>query len=155
MSLRPFLQKRGVAYELVTHPEAFDAQHLAHAVHTAGREVAKTVLLRANHGYRYFVAVLPATSKIDFHALDTFLGGLNLSLATEHEIAERCPDCDFGALPPFGTQYGAETIVDKSLTEGEYITFQGESRTEAIRMKYSDFYDVERPLVASFACPAA
>jgi Ala-tRNA(Pro) deacylase len=152
--MKHFLQKRHVPFETVAHPAAFDAQHLAQALHTPGREVAKTVLLRADHDYSYIVAVLPATHVIDFKQLSTFLGGTLVELATEVEIAERCPDCEFGVLPPFGTHYGAKTIVDKSLTEDEYIAFESDSHTEAIRMKYADFYEFEHPLVASFARPA-
>jgi Ala-tRNA(Pro) deacylase len=152
--MKHFLQRRRVPFEVVTHPAAFDAQHLAQALHTAGREVAKTVLLRANHGFRYIVAVLPATHRIDFEMLREFLGGVHLELATEVEIAERCPDCEFGVLPPFGSHYGAETVVDEALTKDEYIWFESDSHTEAIRMKYSEYYDVEHPLVARFARPA-
>jgi Ala-tRNA(Pro) deacylase len=101
------------------------------------------------------VAVLPATHRIDFDALSACLGGARLELATEAEIAERCPDCEFGVLPPFGAHYGAKTIVDKSLAEDEYIHFEADSHTEAIRMKYADFYRFERPLVACFARPAS
>lgn len=154
MSTKQFLQSRRVAFQTIEHPEAYDAQRLAQAVHTPGREVAKTVLLRANHGFRYVVAVLPATHRIDFTKLSEFLGGTNVQLATEVEIAERCPGCEFGVLPPFGSQYGAETIVDESLTKDETICFECDTHTEAIRMKYSDYYDVEHPLVARFAQPA-
>jgi Ala-tRNA(Pro) deacylase len=151
MSMKHFLQRRHVPFEVVTHAEAFDAQHLAQALHTPGREVAKTVLLRADHDYRYIVVVLPATHVIDFDRLSEFLGGTHLELATEAEVAERCPDCDIGVLPPFGSHYGAQTIVDQSLTEDEYISFESDSHTEAIRMKYAEYYDVEHPLVARFA----
>lgn len=151
MSMKHFLQRRHVPFEVVTHAEAFDAQHLAQALHTPGREVAKTVLLRADHDYRYIVAVLPATHVIDFDRLSEFLGGTHLELATEVEIAERCPDCEFGVLPPFGSHYGVQTIVDQSLTEDEYISFESDSHTEAIRMKYAQYYDFEHPLVARFA----
>lgn len=151
MSMKHFLQRRHVPFEVVTHAQAFDAQHLAQALHTPGREVAKTVLLRADHDYRYIVVVLPATHVIDFDRLSEFLGGTHLELATEAEVAERCPDCDIGVLPPFGSHYGAQTIVDQSLTEDEYIWFESDSHTEAIRMKYAEYYDVEHPLVARFA----
>jgi Ala-tRNA(Pro) deacylase len=151
MNMKYILQRRNLPFEVVRHAEAFDAQHLAQALHTPGVQVAKTVLLRADHDYRYIVAVLPATHRIDFDRLSEFLGGTNVALATEEEIAERCPDCEFGVLPPFGSHYGAETIVDEALSKDEYISFEGESHTEAIRMKYSDFYDYEHPLVARFA----
>jgi len=150
MSMKHFLQRKHVPFEVVTHPEAFDAQHLAQALRTPGREVAKTVLLRADHDYQYIVAVLPATRQIDFDRLSEFLGGAHLELATEIEIAERCPDCEFGVLPPFGSHYGAQTIVDQSLTGEEYISFESDTHTEAIRMKYAEYYDFEHPLVARF-----
>ena len=74
MSMKHFLQKRHVPFEVVTHAETFDAQHLAQALHTPGREVAKTVLLRADHDYRYIVAVLPATHVIDFDRVERVSG---------------------------------------------------------------------------------
>jgi Ala-tRNA(Pro) deacylase len=151
--MKHFLQKRHVPFETLAHAETFDAQHLAQALATPGREVAKTVLLRADHAYSYIVAVLPATRMVDFEALSKFLGGAEVEMATEAEIGELCPDCEFGVLPPFGTHYGAKTIVDESLTADEYITFDSESHTEAIRMKYSDYYEFEHPLVASFTRP--
>ena len=72
---------------------------MAQALHVPGREVAKTVLLRSRGG-PYVVAVLPATKSIDFKKASQALGGAPLELATELEIAEYCPDCEFGALPP-------------------------------------------------------
>lgn len=155
MSMKHFLQRRHVSFEVVSHPEAFDAQHLAQTLHTPGREVAKTVLLRADRDYSYIVAVLPATHRVDFAALSTFLGGTTLELASEEEIAERCPDCEVGVLPPFGSHYGAQTIVDQSLTEDEHISFECETHTEAIRMRYADYYNFEHPLVARFAVRAS
>ena len=154
MSVKDLLQKRHVPFEVVEHAEAFGAQHVAQATHTPGHQVAKSVLLRADHDYRYFVAVLPASHMIDFEQLSIFLGGTPLELATEIEIAERCPDCEFGVLPPFGTQYEAQTVVDKSLSEDEFICFESDCHTRAIRMKFADFYAVEHPLIASFAKPA-
>ena len=125
--------------------------HLAEAVHAPGGEVAKSVLLRADGGFRYLTAVLPATHHVDLEALSRALGGATVELATPDEVAERCPDCEFGVLPPFGSQYEAETIVDGTLTQGEEIVFEGTTHSEAIRMRYQDFYEIEHPLVARFA----
>jgi Ala-tRNA(Pro) deacylase len=151
MSMKHFLRLRHVPFEVIAHPRAFDAQHLAHALHTPGREVAKTVLLRIDHGKRYVVAVLPSTHMVDLGKLSECFGGAAIELATELEIAERCPDCEFGVLPPFGSHYGAETVVDATLTGDEHISFESDSFTEAIRMKYADYQNYERPLVAAFA----
>jgi Ala-tRNA(Pro) deacylase len=118
-------------------------------LHVPGVHVAKTVLLRANGGFRYVVAVIPATARVDLQRVSCALGGADVRLATEFEIAERCPDCDFGVLPPFGSQFAVETIVDHSLAKHEDLFFEGDTHAEAIRMRYSDFYNLEHPLVMS------
>lgn len=79
MSIKHFLQRHDVPFEVVTHPQSFDAQHLAQALHVPGREVAKTVLLRTDHGRRYLIAVLPSTHMIDLKELSPFLGEARLS----------------------------------------------------------------------------
>jgi Ala-tRNA(Pro) deacylase len=154
MNTKQYLQEHRTVFEVVSHADAFDASHVAQATGTPGREVAKAVLLRANHGYRYIVAVLPSTHRIDLEALSRALGGAHVELATEIEVGQRCPDCEFGVLSPFGSQYGAETIVDKSLAQDEQIVFEGNTHHEAIRMKYGDFCKIENPSVAEFACRA-
>jgi Ala-tRNA(Pro) deacylase len=75
-------------------------------------------------------------------------------LATKAEIASCCPDCECGVLPPFGTPYGLETVIDPAVEVHEHIVFEGNTRQEAIRMRYRDFYDLEHPLVVEFAVPA-
>jgi Ala-tRNA(Pro) deacylase len=154
MNTKQFLQQHHADFEVVPHVEAFDASRVAQATATPGGEVAKAILLRANHGYRYIVAVLPSTHRVDLEALSHALGGAQVQLATEIEVSERCPDCEFGILSPFGSQYGAETIVDKSLARDEQILFEGHTHHEAIRMKYADFCKIENPTVAEFACRA-
>ena len=154
MNTQQFLQQHRAGIEVVSHAEAFDASHVAQATGTPGREVAKAVLLRANHGYRYIVAVLPSTHRIDLEAVSRILGGAQVQLATEVEVGQRCPDCEFGVLSPFGSQYGVETIVDKSLAEDEEIVFEGNTHHEAIRMRYADYCKIENPSVAEFTCHA-
>jgi Ala-tRNA(Pro) deacylase len=151
MKVQEYLRERGVPFEVLEHEATYDAQHLAQSVHVHGQEVAKTVLLRANHGYSYIVAVLPATHRINFKKVSELLGGATIELATEIEIGERCQDCELGVLPPFGWKYGMKTIVDESLTKDEEIVFEGNTHHEAIRMKYADFCRLGEPLVGSFA----
>ena len=118
-----------------------------------GREVAKTVLLRtgADGGYQFVVAVLPANKEIDFQRAANLLRQDKVQLAAELEIASHCPDCDFGALPPFGSHYGMTTIVDSSLAKDKEIWFDGNTHKEAIHMKFDDFRRLEKPWVAAFA----
>jgi Ala-tRNA(Pro) deacylase len=83
--------------------------------------------------------------------LSKAFGGAKIQLATEVEIADRFPDCEFGALPPLGSRYGVETLVDRSLTSDEYIVFAADKHDEAIRMSYAAFNELEHPSVVSFA----
>jgi Ala-tRNA(Pro) deacylase len=152
MKITNYLQQHGVSFEVMLHHDTYDAQHLAQSVHVPGREVAKTVLLRIDHGPQYAVAVLPAPYHIDIAQAARALGTSQVELATEVEMAKLFPDCEIGALPPFGSNYGMATLVDQSLVQNETITFEGNSHHEVIKMKFSDFQRLEQPTLASFAC---
>ena len=154
MNIADFLKQEKVKFELLLHHDTYDAQHMAQSLHIGGRHVAKTVLLRTDGGSSFIVAVLPATCSIDFELASRMLGS-RVELASEREIAENCPDCEIGALPPFGRQFGMKTMVDESLVEDEDIVFEGNTHHEAIRMKFRDFQHIEEPLVGSFTSAAS
>ena len=149
MNVADFLRVKRVAYEFIPHERTTEAQRLAHSVHAPGREVAKTVLLKA--GAAYVVAVLPADRSIDLDLAKEVLGASKVELATELDIAKHCPDCELGALPPFGSQYRMKTLVEESLTEDEKIVFEGNNHHEAYRISFADFQRLEQPIVAAFA----
>jgi Ala-tRNA(Pro) deacylase len=151
MNVQEFLIDQQVAFDAIPHRDTYDAQRLAQVLHTPGQEVAKTVLLRADGGYAYIVAVLPATKMVDLRKVSNVFGGSRIELATELEIKQHCPDCEMGTLPPFGSQYAMKTVVDTSLTFDEEIVFEGNSHREAIRMQYGDYYELEHPMIAQFA----
>lgn len=150
MNVSSFLERGQYKFQRVPHQPTYSAQRLAHELHESGRQVAKTVLLRTNHGAEFVVAVLPANRAIDFERVSRLLNGVKVELATELEMAERCPDCEFGVLPPFGSRYGMTTIVDSKLAVNNSIWFEGNTHEEAIRMKFADFRRLEQPMVAPF-----
>jgi Ala-tRNA(Pro) deacylase len=147
MNIKDYLRSRRVPYAVYPHEEVFDAQRMAHSLRVPGENVAKTVLLSLDGGYKYAVAVLPATERLDLERLSGALGHAKVRLATECEISEHCPGCEFGVLPPFGTPYGMQAVIDESLGRHFDLFFTGDTHREAIRMKYSDFYAIEHPLV--------
>jgi Ala-tRNA(Pro) deacylase len=152
MNVQDYLKQQNVSFEVLKHRRTFEAQRLAHAVHASGYEVAKTVLLRTEgqSDSPFVVAVVPATHMVDLMRASKALGMGKVDLASEEDIAEHCRDCERGALPPFGSQYGMKTVVDDTLTTDEQIVFEGNTHAEAIRMKFKDFQRLEQPQVASF-----
>jgi prolyl-tRNA editing enzyme YbaK/EbsC (Cys-tRNA(Pro) deacylase) len=106
MNIPAFLEEQKCSFQRIPHDPTYSAQRLAGELHVPGYEVAKTVLLRANTkgDHQFIVAVLPAIKQIDFKHAAKILAANKVRLATEIEIAEHCPDCDFGVLPPFGSR---------------------------------------------------
>lgn len=151
MDIKQFLNAQNIAYTVLPHPRTHGAADVATAVHTPPQQVAKTVMLHANHSYRDLVAIVPADARIDFEKVSHMIGGAEIRLATEQDVALRCRDCEPGVLPPFGSQYGMMTLVDESLSSQEHIVIESNSRTEALQLKWEDFRRLENPLVGSFA----
>lgn len=154
MNIVQFLTDKQIPFEACKHPATSTATRLAEAMHIDCSDVAKTVLLQLNGGFRFMVAILPGSHVVDTAKLSQALGGTRVVVATKEEVAAHCPDCDAGVLPPFGTEYGVETVVDPSVEKHEQIVFEGNTRDEAIRMRYRDFYNLEHPLVIDFAVPS-
>ncbi len=154
MNVLDFLKGHHTTFQVIDHPAAYSAQRMAEAVHVSGDWVAKSVVLKAGHGFCYFLVVVPASSRVDLDKLRSAMGLVDLVLACEQEVASLCRDCEVGATPPFGSQLGMETIIDESLSWADEIVFEGNNHQQAIRMKYRDYYDLEHPLVLSIATHA-
>jgi Ala-tRNA(Pro) deacylase len=137
-----------VAFETLYHAPAYTAQRRARYLHVPGRQLVKSVLLRAPAGC--LLAVLSADTRVDLVALGQMLGG-PVRLATADEIPEVFRDCEWGALTPFGSLYGLATVLDDALDPETMILFEGHSHAEAIRMRCRDFERLERPRRLRFA----
>jgi Ala-tRNA(Pro) deacylase len=148
MKIDEMLTSRHVPFEKLHHSVAYTANRVAQALHVPGREMAKSVLLRAGQGY--VLAVLPATHRVDVDRVKHELGE-DVEMAGESEMEVLFPDCERGAIPPFGSLYHVRTIVDESLAEDEKIVFEAQSHEEAIRMTYRDYENIEHPVKGQFA----
>jgi Ala-tRNA(Pro) deacylase len=146
--LKHFLSLYQVPYSLIKHAPAYSSQVAAATMHVPGKDLAKTVVLVGKS--QSYLAVLPASHYVD---LDRFADtvGEPVSLAAETKIADLFPDCELGAIPPFGRLYGLPVYVDVALAGEEEIIFPAGTLSDAIRMRYEDFAGLARPEVASFA----
>jgi Ala-tRNA(Pro) deacylase len=149
MSVPYFLTGQPLPFETIIHPPAFTAQKRAKYMRMPGAQVAKCVLLAGPRGY--WLAVLPATRRIDTDALAAALGG-PVRLAELAEIATVFTDCERGLVAPFGTRYGVPTLLDESLAPETTIALEVNQRAETICMRCSDFEQLERPRRLPFSC---
>jgi len=139
--LKQLLDESHVAYSPIVHHLAYTAQEVAAAEHMPGREHAKVTMIKAGEGF--FLAVLSAPRKVDL--------ANPIRLAEEAEFSPLFPDCEPGAMPPFGHLFGLPVIVDTELEKDEHIVFQAGSHAESVRMRYADFKRLANPRIADIA----
>ena len=143
--LAKFLDEKGVRYVRISHSPAYTAQEIAASAHVPGRELAKTVIVKADG--RMHMVVLPASCQIDLEQLKRAVGVHELEIAAEDEFRGLFPECELGAMPPFGNLFGMGVIVAEELTEDDEISFNAGSHTELVRMAYNDFARLVEPRV--------
>ena len=144
-----FLNSNKIKYVIISHSKAYTSQEIAASAHIPGKEMAKTVMVKSDG--KMTMAVLPASYKVDLKKLKEATGAGKIELASEQEFAELFPECEIGAMPPFGNLYGMEVFVAATLTEGEEIVFNAGSHTELIRLSYKDFERLVKPKIVKFS----
>ncbi len=147
--LKEFLDSKGIKYVTITHAPAYTAQEVAASAHISGKELAKTVIVKIDG--KMAMVVLPASSVIDFDRLKAAAGATRVELASEDEFRDRFPECELGAMPPFGNLYDMPVYVDESLTRDVEIAFNAGTHRELFRMAYKDFADLVKPEVGDFS----
>ena len=147
--LKDVLEKNGVSYEVGFHPEVFTAQEIAAAQHIPGKEMVKVVMVKADG--KMLMLVLPASYQIDMKKLKKGLKAKKVGIAKEKQFEELFPDCEVGAMPPFGNLYNLEVWIDQVLTEDASIVFQAGNHIETMRIKYSDYAGLVNPKVGDFS----
>jgi Ala-tRNA(Pro) deacylase len=151
--LREFLDAHNVKYVTITHSTAYTAQEIASMVHIKGRELAKTVIVKIDD--QMAMVVLPASNYVDLSALKAAAGAKTVVLASEAEFRGNFPECETGAMPPFGNLYEMPVFVEKSLTRDKEIAFNAGTHNELVRLAYEDFARLVQPKVSRFASAKA
>lgn len=147
--LKEFLDSHNIKYITISHSRAFTAQETAKSAHIPVKELAKTVMVKIDG--KMAMAVLPASCKVDFDLLRKATGSGKVEIADEKEFKNLFPECEVGAMPPFGNLYGMDVFVARSLAEDEEIAFNAGSHRELVRMAYKDFERLVKPKVMEFS----
>ena len=148
-SLKNYLDERNVKYITLTHSCAYTAQEVAHSAHLSGTALAKTVMVIIDGALA--MTVLPANRRVQVQDLQELTGCDNVRLAHEGEFKKVFPDCETGAMPPFGNLYNMAVYISPELAAEPEIVFNAGSHTELIRMAWRDYQSLVQPLVAQFA----
>lgn len=147
--LEQYLRAHQIEYQIQHHPQAYTAQSIAECEHISGKRVAKSVVILAD--IHKVLLVLPATCRVDFERVRARLGAQEVRLAHEEEFKNSFPDCETGAMPPFGNLYNLPVYVERNLAGQESIVFPIGTHTETMSLKYADFASLVQPIVADFA----
>ena len=146
--LKEFLDKEGVKYVSIGHSPAYTAQEIAASAHVRGQELAKAVIVKLDG--KIAMAVLPASFGVDFKLLAAAAGAKKAELATEEDFRNAFPECELGAMPPFGNLYGVPVYADKRLSADKEIAFNAGSHKELVKLSYADFERLARPVISEF-----
>lgn len=143
--LRKFLNSNNIKYDSIMHSLAYTAQEIAASSHISAKELAKTVIVKIDG--ELAMIVMPSHHKVNLDELREVTGGKEVMLASEYEFQEQMPDCEVGAMPPFGNLYEMDVFVSSDLAKDESIAFNAGSHSELIRMSFDDYKKLVHPKI--------
>lgn len=141
--LQKYLDENNVKYVKIQHSPAYTAPEIAESVHVSGNNFAKAVIVKIDSNLA--MIVLPAHQHVDVEAVKSLLGANEVTIASEYEFVDKFPDCEVGAMPPFGNLFGMDVYIAPVLSEHEEIICNAGSHAEVIRLKYQDFFSLVKP----------
>ena len=136
ISLQQFLDRHDIPYDTVTHPRAATMKQAAHAAGIPESCVVKAVLMEDDDGF--MLAAVPASCDVALHKLSRAVKR-PVELAQEADIGSLFSDCAPGALPPLGSAYGVEVVIDRSLDALEDLYFEGGDHCTLVHVSGKDF----------------
>jgi len=147
--LKDFLDTHNIKYVVISHSVAYTAQGIAALAHIPGKELAKTVVVKIDGALA--MAVVPASCQLDLMRLKQATGARNAQLASEDEFRDKFPDCETGAMPPFGNLYGMKVFMDESLSWDKEVAFNAGSHRELVRLAWADLERLVQPKLVKIA----
>lgn len=145
-----FLELKGVSYRHDIHPLSYTARETARAEHVPAH--VRQGGDRALRGW-----LLDGRSTLGPHRGSRRtahrFGTRHLRLAKETELQELFPDCELGAMPPFGngTLWEIPVWVDGLLMAEETISCNAGTHKDVIQIDTEDWEQLVKPSVLAFA----
>lgn len=135
-TLRHYLNTNQINYEVLPHSHTMTSKSTAQAANIPGDCLAKSVVFEDEKGY--LMAVIPASHHIEIGVLSLQMGR-RLGLATEAELSRLFTDCELGAIPPIGNEYGIDVIIDDTLSDSPEVYFEAGDHTDVVHVNGRDF----------------
>ena len=148
-ALEQYLREFRAPFSTLSHGAAYRASEVAARAGVPCRQMAKPVLVKIDGTLA--MAVVPADARVDLPRLREVTDAGSVVLATEDDFQDRFPECELGAMPPFGNLYGMALYVDQTLAADDSLCFNAGSHTDLLRMRWADFERLANPVVADFA----
>lgn len=146
--VKNYLDEKHIGYQILQHSRAYTAMETAGAQHVPGKQLIKSVIVKADG--KYIMCVLSSNHLINFDKLKKISKSKEVFLATEEEIESLFPDCEVGAEPPFGELFGLEVFVDRAVSENDEIVFNAGTHTDVVKIQYKDFARLTNSKEANF-----
>lgn len=143
--IQEFLDGNHIRYAMIHHSPAFTASQVAESVHIPGRNLAKVVMVMISG--ELAMAVVPANRDVDLALLQKLAHQKDVRLAYEAEFADRFEGCQLGTVPPFGSLFGMDAYVDRSLMDASLVAFNAGTHRDVIVMRTDDFARLAQPKV--------
>jgi Ala-tRNA(Pro) deacylase len=132
-----YLERSGVDYDLVVHPHSATSLQTARAARIEPHKLAKAVLLSDEE--EFWLAVIPASGRVNRWALERLVDVDSLSLAAEEDMPVVFRDCERGALPIVGPAFGVRTALDDALLDADEVYFEAGDHEHLVHMTQEQF----------------
>lgn len=142
-----YLDLNGIRYSHSVHSRAQTALETAAAEHVPAHDLAKTVVYAGDIGFG--IAVVAADELVDLIEVGRLLGISYIRLANEGELAGLFPDCELGAMPPFGQPYELPVVLDAGIAARDFIAFAIGTHTDVVRITVADYRKLVRPIIGA------
>ena len=141
--LKQYLDEQNVKYVSIAHSLAFTSLQIAKSADIPTKQMAKTVILKINN--QLAMLIIPSAYQVNLEIISQALVGSKVELATESEFSSKFPDCEVGAMPPFGNLYGMDVYIAESVSEHDEIVFNAGTHSEVIKMAYKEYERLVKP----------
>jgi prolyl-tRNA editing enzyme YbaK/EbsC (Cys-tRNA(Pro) deacylase) len=139
-----------IDYDLIEHEHVVTSDEAARVRGLDISEGMKSLVLKADE--QTVLVVVRADNKLHSNKVRKHFGARNLRFADPDHVHETM-GVKIGACYPFGVVPDIPMIVDATLDDNEYVSFNPGIHTKTIRMKWSDYKKKMKPQLIDIVKP--